>query len=92
MDTKYGLVDATGEHVPRQADYLLRSGEGVDNVVQLGTQAFVPLDGELVEPRLVDEAGIAQPVDRELRVIRIRDDGSDNANLQYTGIGVSTMR
>jgi hypothetical protein len=92
MDAKYGLVDATGEHGPRQADYLLRSGEGVDNVVQLGAQAFVPKDGELVEPRLVDEAGIAQPVDRELGVIRIRDDGSDNANLQYTGIGISTMR
>jgi hypothetical protein len=59
MDTKYRLVDATGEHVTSQANYLLRSGEGVDNIVQLGAQALVPGNGELVEPRVVDEAGIA---------------------------------
>lgn len=36
MDTKYSLVDPTGVHVTSQADYLLRSGEGMDNIVQLG--------------------------------------------------------
>jgi hypothetical protein len=83
LDTKYRLVDATGEYVPCQADYLLRSGESVDNIVQLGAQTLVPEYGELVEPRVVDEAGIAQPVDRELGVVRIGDDGSNHANLQY---------
>ena len=59
----------------------------MDNVVHLGAQTVVPEYGELVEPWVVDEAGIAQPVDRELGVIRIRDNGSNNANLQYTGVG-----
>ena len=54
MDTKYRFVDATGEHVTSQANYLLRSGEGVDNIVQLGAQARVPGNGELVEPRVVN--------------------------------------
>jgi hypothetical protein len=92
LDTKYCLLDATGEHVPSQADYLLRSGESVDNIVQLGAQTLVPEHGELVEPRVVDEAGIAQPVDRELGVVRIRDDGSNHANLQYTNTGVVSPR
>ena len=84
MDTKYSLVYPTGVHVTSQADYLLRSGEGMDNIVQLGAKALVPEDGELVEPRVVDEAGIAQPVDREFGVIRIRDDGRNNTNLRTT--------
>ncbi len=86
MDTKYCLRDSTCEDVPSQADYLLCSGENVDNVVHLGAQTLVPEYGELVEPGMVDETSIAQPVDRVLRVIRIRDDRYNHANLQYTRI------
>jgi hypothetical protein len=81
LDIEHGLPDATCEHVPGEADHLLGPGEGVDDVVELRAQTLVSEHGELVEPRVVDEAGIAQPVDRELGVIRIRDDGSNHANL-----------
>lgn len=91
LDTKYCLRDAAGENVPSQADNLLCSGESVDNVVHLRAQTRVPEYGELIEPGMVDEAGVAQPVDRELGMIRIRDDGSNYADLQYTRIS-STKR
>lgn len=91
MDTKYCLRDATSENVPSQANYLLCSGENVDNVVQLGAQTLVPEYSELIEPGMVDEASIAQPVDRVLGVFWIRNDGNNHADLQYIRIS-STKR
>jgi hypothetical protein len=81
LGTKYCLRDATSENVPSQADYLLCPDENVDNVVQLGAQTLVPKYSELVEPGMVDEASIAQPVDRVLGVFWIRNDGNNHADL-----------
>jgi hypothetical protein len=66
----------------------------VDNIVQLGAQTLVTEYGEFVEPRVVDEAGTAQQVDRVIEVIRImiRDEGSNHSNLQYTRVGVSPTK
>ena len=91
LDTKYCLCDATSENVSSEADHLLCSSESVDNVVHLGAQTRVPKYGELIEPGMVDEAGVAQPVDRELGMFRIRDNGSNHADLKYTRIS-STKR
>lgn len=82
LDIEHGLTDATCEHVPGEADHLLGPGEGVDDVIELWAQTLVSEHGELVEPWVVDEAGIAQPVDRELGVLRIRDDCSNHADLK----------
>jgi len=91
MGTKYCLLDATSKDVPSQADYLLCSDESVDNVVHLRAQTVVTEYSELIEPGMVDEASIAQPVDRILGVVWIRDDGKNQADLQNTKIS-STKR
>jgi len=62
LDIEHGLLDATGEHIPSEAGHLLRPGEGVDDVVELRAQTLVSENGELVEPRVVDEAGVTQPI------------------------------
>jgi hypothetical protein len=81
FDIEHSLSDATGEYVPSEADHLLGSRESVDHIVHLGSQARIIEYSELVEPGMVDEAGVAQPVNRELGMVRIWDDGSNHANL-----------
>jgi len=82
LDVEHGLLDATAEHVSCEADYLLRTDERVRQVIRHRAQALVAEHGELIEPRVVNEAGIAQPIHRELRVERIRDDRRNDADLQ----------
>jgi hypothetical protein len=53
----------------------------VDNIVQLGAQTLVPKYSELIEPGMIDEASIVQPVDRVLRAFWIRDDSNNHADL-----------
>ena len=82
FDIKYGFPDATGEYVPREVDHLLRPCESVDYVVHLGPQARIIEHGELVEPWVVDKAGVAQPVNRELGMFGIWNDGCNHADLE----------
>jgi hypothetical protein len=71
LEVQHGLPDATCEYVSGEADHLLRPCERVDNVVHLRAQVRVAEHGELIEPGVVYEASVAQPVDGEFGVIRI---------------------
>jgi hypothetical protein len=82
LDIEYGLPNATGVYIPGEADHLHGSRESVDHIVYLGPQTRVIEYGELIDPRVVDEAGIAKPVNRELRMVGIWDDGCNNADLE----------
>jgi hypothetical protein len=82
LEIEHGLLDATGKHVPSETDHLLRPGEDVDGIVELRAQTLVSENVELAEPRVVDEAGVTQPIYWELWMVRIRDDSSNHANLK----------
>ena len=84
MEVKHGLLDATCEYISREANYLLRSRERVDDVVHLRAQAFIIENSKLVKPWVVDEVRIAQPEDRVFGMIWIWDDGCNHANLEAT--------
>ena len=75
LEVKHGLIYATIKYISGDADHLLRPCERVDNVVHLRAQARVALHGELIDPGVVDEASVAQPVDGVFGVSRIWDYG-----------------
>jgi len=54
LDIKQGFLEAASEHVPSEADRLLRPGEGVDYIIDLWAQTRFTKHGEFVDPRLVD--------------------------------------
>jgi hypothetical protein len=83
LDIEHSLPEATSVYVPSEADHLLCSCKSMDHIVQLGPQARIIEHGELVEPGVVDEASVAQPVNRELGVVGIWNDGCN-----YTDLGV----
>jgi len=82
VNVPHGLRDATGEYVSGEADYLLGPDERVRQVIRHGTETFVSEHGEFVQPWVIDEARVAQPVDRELWVVGIWDDRRNDANLR----------
>jgi len=92
FDIKHRFFEATGEHVPSEADHLLRPSEGVDYIIDLWAQTRVAQYGEFVDPRVVDLTGVTNPVYRILGVVRIRDDGGNHTNLKgqkkYVTIGL----
>jgi hypothetical protein len=61
---------------------LLGLDERVRHVIRHGTETFVSEQGEFVQPWVIDEARVAQPVDRELWVVGIWDDRRNDANLR----------
>jgi len=62
LEIEHGLLDATGKHIPSETDHLLCPGEDVDGIVELRAQTLVSENVELAEPRVVDEAGVTQPI------------------------------
>jgi hypothetical protein len=95
LDIEHGLPNTTGVYIPGEADHLQGSRESVDYIVHLGPQAIVIEYGELVEPGVVDEAGIAKPVNGELGVVWIWNDGCDDADLGVelqVRMGVNTTK
>ena len=75
LEVEHGLLDTTCEYISSKADHLLRPRERVDDVVHLRAQARIVEHGELVEPRVVDETSVAQPVDGEFGVFGIGYNG-----------------
>ena len=82
MNIKHGLLDATCVHVSSEADHLLCPDERMCQVVCHGAKACVAKYGQFVQPRVIYEAGIAQPVDRILGVVGIRDDRCNDTDLR----------
>ena len=82
LDVEHGLLDATGEHISCETDHLLGPDERVCQVIRHGAKAGVAEHGEFVQPWVVDEASVAQPIDRELGVIGIRDDCRNDTDLR----------
>jgi hypothetical protein len=85
MNKEHGLLDTTSEYVSGEADHFLCPDERVRQVVRHGAKACVAKHGQFVQPRVVYEASVAQPVDRELGVVGIRDDRCNDANLREWG-------
>ena len=82
MDVEHGLLDATSVHVSSEADNLLGPDQRVRQVICHGAKACVAEHSEFVQPGVIDKASVAQPVDRELGVIRIRDDRRNDTDLR----------
>ena len=84
LEVEHGFSNATCKYVSGKADHLLRPCKRVDNVLHLWAHARVVEYGEFIEPRVVDEASVAQPVDGEFGVLRIWYDSQNYANLEAT--------
>jgi hypothetical protein len=50
-------------HISGEADHLLSPDERVCHVVRHGAKACVAEHSEFVQPGVIDEASVAQPVD-----------------------------
>jgi hypothetical protein len=81
LDVEDSLFDSTRHHVSGETDDLLGPDERVREVICHGTKAFVAKNCEFVQPWVIDEARVAQPIDRELRVVGIWDDGRNDSDL-----------
>lgn len=84
LDVEDGLFDSTRQHVSGETDHLLGPDERVREVICNGTEAFVAKHGEFVQPWVIDEARVAQPIDRELGMIGIRDDSRNDSDLSVS--------
>ena len=82
MDVPNCFLDTAGEHVSGEADHLLGSDECVCHVISHGTKAFITEHSKLVQPGMIDETRIAQPVDRELWVVGVWDNCRNDAWLR----------
>jgi hypothetical protein len=82
VDVENRLLDTATEHVSGEADHLLGPNESVCHVIRYGAKAFVTEHSKLVQPGMIDEACIAQPVDRELWVVGVWDDCCNDAGLE----------
>lgn len=81
LDVEDGLFDSTRQHVSGETDHLLGPDERVREVICHGTKAFVAKHGEFVQPWVIDEARVAQPIDRELGMVGIRNDSRNDSDL-----------
>jgi hypothetical protein len=63
MNIEHGLLDTTSIDISGEADHLLGTDERVCQVICHGAKACVAEHGEFVQPGMIDEASVAQPVD-----------------------------
>ena len=63
MDIVHGLLNATSVNISGEADHLLSSDEGVCQVIRHGAKTCVAEYGEFIQPGVINEASITQPVD-----------------------------
>jgi hypothetical protein len=82
MDIEHGLLNATSVNISSEADHLLGPDERVCQVIRHGAKTCVAEYGEFIQPGVIDEASIAQPVDRKFGMVGIRDDGRDDTDLR----------
>jgi hypothetical protein len=81
MDIEHGLLNAASVNISGEADHLLGPDERVCQVVRRGAKTCVAEYSEFIQPGVIDEASIAQPVDRKLGMVGIRDDCRNDTDL-----------
>jgi hypothetical protein len=64
MDIEDVLLNAAGVNISGEADRLLGPGECVCPVIRHGAKTCVAEYNEFIQPGVIDEARIAQPVER----------------------------
>jgi hypothetical protein len=82
MDIEHGLLNATSVNISGEADHLLGPDERMCQIIRHGAKACVAEYGEFIQPGVIDEASIAQPIDRILGMVGIRDDCRNDTDLR----------
>jgi hypothetical protein len=71
---------------------LLAPDERMCQVIRHGAKACIAEHGEFVQPGMIDETSVAQPIDRELGMVGIRNNCRNDTDLSGRDLFVNSYR